>query len=216
MANAWRTNHPWATVYDFLVESERVGHPLARLGAGTDFGLLWKAAEVIGELPAGSAVLDVPCGGGVALRGLRPGQGVRYVAADISDAMLERTRVAARERGLLDQLELVNADVASLPFDDATFDLVVSFTGLHCFPDVRGALAEIARVTRPGGRLSGSAVLTDAGLRHEPMRFAGRLMGLMGPGCSSTELQTWLVQDGFEAVALRRSGGITYFTARKT
>ena len=215
MANAWRTNHPWATVYDFLVESKRIGHPLARIGAGTDFGLLWKAADVTGQLPAGSVVLDVPCGGGVALRGLRPGQDVRYVAADISDAMLDRTRDAARDRGLLDQVELVNADVGSLPFDDATFDLVLSFTGLHCFPDVRGALAEIARVTKPGAMLSGSAVLTDAGLRHAPMRVAGRLTGLMGPGCSSTELEEWLVQDGYEAVALRPSGGITYFTARK-
>jgi len=215
MANAWRTNHPWATVYDFLVESKSIGHPLARLGAGTDFGLLWKAADVIGELPAGSAVLDVPCGGGVALRGLQPGQGVHYVAADISDAMLARTREAAGDRGLLDQLELVNADVAAMPFDDATFDLVVSFTGLHCFPDVRGALSEIARVTKPGGRLSGSAVLTDAGIRFEPMRVAGRLAGLMGPGCSSGELRTWLTADGFREVTLTKSGGITYFRARR-
>lgn len=216
MANAWRTNHPWATVYDFLVEHERLGHPIARIGAGTDLGLLWKAAEVIGEQPAGSAILDVPCGGGVALRGLRPGQGVRYVAADIADAMLDRTRDAARDRDVLDQVELVRADVADLPFDDATFDLVVSFTGLHCFPDPRAAVAELARVTRPGGLLSGSAVLTDAGLRHEPMRLMGRLTGLMGPGCSSDELRDWLAQDGYEAIALRRSGGITYFTARRS
>lgn len=216
MANAWRNDHPWATVYDFVVESRRIGHPLARIGTGTDLGLLWKAADVIGELPDGSVVLDVPCGGGVALRGMRPGQDIRYVAADISDAMLRRTGDAASERGLDAQVELLNADVVALPFPDATFDLCVSFTGLHCFPDVRGSLREIARVVKPGGRLSGSAVLTDSGLRFEPMRLGGRLMGLMGPGCSSSQLRTWLGEDGFAGVELRRSGGLTYFTATRT
>lgn len=215
MANAWRTDHPWATVYDFLVESRRIGHPIARIGAGTDFGLLWQAAEVVGELPDGAAVLDVPCGGGVALRGMRPGQDIRYVAADISPAMLRRTEEAAHERGLARQVELVEADVAAMPFPDATFDLCVSFTGLHCFPDVRGAVREIARVVRPGGRLSGSAVLSDAGLRFLPMRVTGRIAGLLGPMCSSTELREWLAQDGFVDVALRPSGGITYFTATR-
>lgn len=215
MANAWRTNHPWATVYDFLVENRAIGHTVARIGAGTDFGLLWKAADVIGEMPDGSVILDIPCGGGVALRGLRPGQDVRYVAADISDAMLDRTRDAARERGL-EQVEYRNADVEDLPFDDATFDLLVTFTGLHCFPAPRESMAEIARVLGPGGRLSGSAVLTDNGIRHLPMRIGGRLGGLMGPSASSCELRDWLATDGFEDIALTRSGAITYFTARRT
>lgn len=213
MANAWRTDHPWATVYDFLVESRRIGHPLARIGGGTDFGLLWKAAEVIGELPDGGVVLDVPCGGGVALRGMRPGQDIRYVAADISDAMLRRTGEAAVQRGVDQQVELLNADVVALPFEDDTFDLCVSFTGLHCFPDVRGALREIARVVKPGGLLSGSAVLSDAGILFLPMRVVGRAAGLLGPMCSSAELRRWLAEDGFEEIELRASGSITYFTA---
>ena len=214
MANAWRTNHPWATIYDFLVENRTIGHPIARIGAGTDFGLLWKAADVIGEMPDGSAILDIPCGGGVALRGLRGHQDVRYVAADISDAMLDRTREAAQERRL-SQVEYVNADVEDLPFDDGTFDLVVSFTGLHCFPAPRESMAEIARVLRSGGRLSGSAVLNDSGIRHAPMRISGRLSGLMGPSASSLELRDWLATDGFEEITFTRSGGITYFTARR-
>ena len=53
--------------------------------------MLYAAAAEIGTLPAGSRVLDVPCGGGVALRGLVPGQGIEYVAADIAPTMLERT-----------------------------------------------------------------------------------------------------------------------------
>ena len=47
---------------------------------------LYDAAAEIGRQRTGARVLDIPCGGGVALRGLRPGQGVEYVAADIAQA----------------------------------------------------------------------------------------------------------------------------------
>lgn len=212
--SSWQSDHPWATVYDFVVEHEHVGHGLARIAMATDFGLLFAAAQAIGELPDGAAVLDVPCGGGVALRGLRPSQAVRYVAADISPAMLERTRRAAARRGL-PQVETVAADVGALPFADATFDLSVSFTGLHCFPDPRRALAELGRCTRPGGELTGSAFLNDSGLRFEPMRQVGRGMGLIGPSLTEPELQRWLGDAGFVDVAMHRSGGLTYFRARR-
>lgn len=213
--NAWTLGHPWATFYDWMVESEAVGHRLARLASGTDLRLLHHAADVVGGLPAGRAVLDVPCGGGVALRGLRPGQGLRYVAADIAPSMLERTREAAEERGVADQVELVEADVARLPFDAATFDLVLSLTGLHCFPEPRAAVVELGRVAKPGALLNGSAVLRDAGLRHVPMRLAGRATGLMGPGATTPELREWLAAAGFEPPELRVSGPLTYFTARR-
>jgi len=115
--------------------------------------LLYRATEAIAALPAGGAVLDVPCGGGVALRGLLPGRGLRYVAADISQAMLDRTARAAQSRGVADQVQTCKADIAALPFADGEFDLCVTFTGLHCFPDPRAALAEIGRVVRPGGEV---------------------------------------------------------------
>ena len=160
-------------------------------------------------------MLDVPAGGGVALRGLRPGQGVRYVAADISQAMLDRTMRVARERHVVAQVEPVLADVGNRPFADGEFDLVVSFTGLHCFPDPHLAVLEMARVLHPGGILTGSALLTDTGLRYLPVRQAGRLAGLLGPGASSSEVESWLAEAGFEDVTLDLSGAIGYFRGRK-
>ena len=76
---------------------------------------LYAAADEIGRLPAGSRMLDVPCGGGVALRGLRRGQGVEYVAADIAPAMLDRTVAAAARRGVLDQVRTAEEDLLDLP-----------------------------------------------------------------------------------------------------
>jgi SAM-dependent methyltransferase len=213
VTQAWRTNHPWAVVYDFLVERSTVGGALWRLGMGSDLGKLYAAADEIGRLPDGAAVLDIPCGGGVALRGVRPGQDVRYVAADIAPAMLERTRAAALKRGI--EVELREADVGALPFEAATFDLAVCFTSLHCFPDPARAVRELARVLRPNGRITGSAFLTDTGLRFKPMIAAGRLGGLLGPSGSHADLRRWLAWAGFDDVELDRSGGLTYFTARR-
>jgi ubiquinone/menaquinone biosynthesis C-methylase UbiE len=216
----WGDDPLWASFYDWSVEHPRAGGALWRLGIGSDLRLLYDAAAEIGRQPAGSAVLDVPCGGGVALRGLRPGQGVRYVAADISQAMLDRTMDAARERQVADQVEPRIADVGELPFDDGEFDLVVSFTGLHCFPDPHRAVLELGRVTHPGGVLTGSALLnvpllSRAGLRTVPVRRVGRLSGLLGPSATVTEVRTWLAEAGFTDLTLQLSGAMGYFRARR-
>ena len=94
----WGDDPLWASVYDWTVEHPQTGGLLWKTGIGSDLRRLYSAAAEIGRQPAGSSVLDVPVGGGVALRGLRPGQGVRYVAADISQAMLDRTMRVARAR----------------------------------------------------------------------------------------------------------------------
>jgi len=211
----WSDDPLWGAVYDWTVEHPRLGGALWAIGLQSDLRKLYAAAAETGRLPAGSAVLDVPCGGGVALRGLRPGQGVRYVAADIAQKMLDRTVDAAYERGVEDQVEPRLADIGELPFADGEFDLVVSFTGLHCFPDPARAVVEMVRVLRPGGVVTGSAILNDTGLQHEPMRRAGRLSGLLGPGCTGEEVQRWLGGQRCTGVTLDRSGAIGYFRAVK-
>ena len=64
----------------------------------------------------------------------------------------------------------------------ASFDLVVSFTGLHCFPDPARAVVEMVRVLRPGGVITGSALLNDTGIRHEPIRRVGPAGRAARPG----------------------------------
>ncbi|GAA1511085.1 class I SAM-dependent methyltransferase [Nocardioides humi] len=211
----WSDDPLWASFYDWTVEHPNAGGALWRLGVNSDLRRLYRAADEIGRQPAGSRILDIPCGGGVALRGLRPGQGVEYVAGDIAQTMLDRTLRVAERRGVADQVVPRIADVGDLPFDDASFDLVVTFTGLHCFPDPARAVVEMARVLRPGGVLTGSALLNDTGLRFEPMRRAGRVAGLLGPGCTSAELATWFAEEGIADLVLERSGAIAYFRGVK-
>ena len=209
----WGEDPLWERIYDWTVEHPTTGGALWKVGIGSDLRRLYAAAAEIGRQPAGSSVLDVPCGGGVALRGLRPGQGVRYVAADISQAMLDRTMAAARERQVAAQVEPLIADVGALPFADGEFDLVVSFTGLHCFPDPQLAIAEMGRVLRSGGVLTGSALLNDTGIRYLPMRQVGRFAGLIGPSATTPEVREWLEAAGFEGVAVTLSGALAYFRA---
>jgi SAM-dependent methyltransferase len=211
----WSDDPLWAHFYDWTVAHPRVGGAIWRVGIQSDLGRLHAAARDVEHPGTGGLPTDLGRGGGVALRGLEPGQGVDYVAADIAEEMLDRTMRVAERRGVADQVTPEIADVGSLPWDDGWFDLVVSFTGLHCFPDPRRAVAEMARVLKPGGVVTGSALLNDSGIQHEPLRRVGRLAGLLGPGCTGEEAVTWLEEERVADVVFDRSGAIGYFRGVK-
>jgi ubiquinone/menaquinone biosynthesis C-methylase UbiE len=154
----------------------------------------------LADTPAAS-VLDIPCGGGFALRVLRPGQPVRYVAADISPHMLQRAREATRR-------------MTALQFDDASFDLCVTYNGLHCLPDPRAALAELTRVLKPGGTLRGTSCVTGRGLRRDALIAMLRRAGVFGNAPRAGEIDTWLREFGFAAVTVEHSGAVELFEAK--
>jgi SAM-dependent methyltransferase len=95
-------------------------------------------------------VLDVGCGTGVLAREARRrvGQEGRVVGLDLNEGMLA---VAARTEPTI---EWRQGDAASLPFDDASFDIVVSQFALMYFPDRATSLSEMWRTLAPGGRLA--------------------------------------------------------------
>ncbi|MCA1983400.1 class I SAM-dependent methyltransferase [Nocardioides nematodiphilus] len=210
VSDTWRLDHPWASVYSFGMAHRPIARTAGVVGFGTDFDRMYDAIASIGDLPAGSTVLDVPCGGGVALRGLVGARRIRYVAADISIAMLARTRRTAAGLGV--EVEPVEADVADLPMEDRSVDLTLSLTGLHCFPDPRAAIREIARVTRD--RIELSWLRSDAGLRYRPILIAGRAGGLVGRSATADEVGLWLAECGFDA-EIRIEGAFAYASARR-
>ncbi len=198
--------------YDFGVEREWLARPAGRLLWGTDVGLLYETIASLGALPDGASILDVPCGGGLALRGLRPG--LRYVAADISPSMLDRTRRQAASRGLSD-VEVVEADIERLPFADHEFDVCVTFNGLHCLPDPAAAVRELARCLKPGGKLLGDTIVLRAGLRQDLAIGAFRRVGLFGQGGTAGALERWLADAGLRVDRLTLSGAVAYFAATR-
>lgn len=92
----------------------------------------------------GQRVLEVGCGTGLILERARAFAS-EAVGVDVSGGMLAR----ARDRGL----PVVQAGATALPFADACFDVVYSFKVLPHVAEIREALAEMARVTRPGGHV---------------------------------------------------------------
>jgi len=207
----WRTSRVEATAYDWAVEHEHVARGLGWLVWGTDTSAFYRDIARLGELPSGTVVLDIPCGGGVAFRGLRPEQELHYVAADLSPVMLRRAQSEADRRGI-HWIEFTEADVEALPFEHGTFDLCVTYTGLHCFPDPPAAIREMARVLKPGGELRGTTVLRGAGVRQQAFVRALQLGGVFGPGLTGAGLESSLADAGLLDVATRRSGALAYFS----
>jgi len=98
--------------------------------------------ELCARYGSGKDILECGCGTGLILERLDR-FARRAAGIDLSPGMLE----LARSRGL----EVKEGSVTDLPFEDATFDVTCSFKVLAHVPDIGRALAEMARVTRPGG-----------------------------------------------------------------
>jgi ubiquinone/menaquinone biosynthesis C-methylase UbiE len=201
-------------VYDFTVQHERFFRALSRVVWAADVRTFYRSLSSLAEVPAGSSILDVPCGGGVAFRGLKPDAPVRYVAADVSPIMLDHARVVARRLGL-DQIEFVQTSVSTMPFADDTFDFCVCFNGLHCFDDPNAAIAELVRVLRPGGRLLGTVVVSDhGGLSSKAIRFFQRT-DQFGSVPTEDGLRTWFADAGLQDVEVGREGAWASFSGRR-
>ena len=99
----------------------------------------------------GQRVLDVAAGSGnAALRAAVAG--ARVVASDITPENMTPGEAEAERRGL--SIEWVEADAQQLPFDDASFDVVLSSVGAMWAPDHRAVADEMVRVCRPGGTIA--------------------------------------------------------------
>lgn len=125
--------------------------------ASGDYAVIGTTLQLVGELTAeacdlryGEKVLDVAAGNGNAtLAAAR--RGCRVTSTDYVPALLERGAERARAEGL--SADFLPADAEALPFEDATFDCVLSTFGVMFAPDQARAAAEMIRVCRAGGRI---------------------------------------------------------------
>jgi SAM-dependent methyltransferase len=201
-------------LYDFYIKRPPLAHVIGRLLWGADPTAMYDAMRAIGALPDGSTILDAPCGGGLAFRELRPDQAVRYVALDRSPGMLERARREAARRGLR-RVELVHGDVQDIPLPDGAADLTLTMNSLHVVGNPAAAIAELARCTRPGGRLVGSTLVLGAGWRQDRVLRRAERDGTGGPGGIPADLERWLAGAGLEGSRVSASGAIAVFEARR-
>lgn len=203
---------PFGVAYSTYMERPRLSRLISRVVWGGDSKPYYDSMGAVAEVADGGTIVDCPCGAGPALRALRPDAGVRYLAADLSPSMLRRARKRAASRGL-DSVEFIEADAAELPLSADSADLFLSFWGLHCFDDPTAALAESARVLKPGSRLVGSCfVRGDDSLRQRLLVRPGS--GDFGQVATEPEVGGWLGDAGFEACRMARSGPMLFFDAR--
>jgi SAM-dependent methyltransferase/uncharacterized protein YbaR (Trm112 family) len=112
------------------------------------------------RLSSGSRVLEVGCGTCRDTVGLLD-RGATVYASDLSPEMIVIGRQRLREAGAdFSRLHLFRSDAMQLPFSDGFFDAAFHFGGLNLFPDIAGALREMTRVVKRGGRV----VAGDEGL----------------------------------------------------
>ncbi len=116
------------------------------LSLGQDRGWRTAVREAL-DLQPGERVLDLAAGTATSSAALAR-TGADVVGCDFSLGMLQVGRRAGHDR-----VELVAGDALGLPFADASFDAVTISFGLRNTADIGVALAELLRVTRPGGRL---------------------------------------------------------------
>ena len=141
-----------------------------------DYAIVGTTLQIVGEelcealdLRAGSKVLDVAAGNGMAsLAAAR--RWCDVVSTDYVASLLERGRSRASAEGL--PMEFKVADAEALPFDDNSFDTVISTFGVMFTPNQEKAASELMRVCRPGGKI-GLANWTPEG-------FIGRLFKKIG------------------------------------
>jgi SAM-dependent methyltransferase len=122
------------------------------------------------DIRSGQRVLDIAAGtGNASIPAARRGADV--VASDLTPELFEAGRARAAAAGV--DLEWVAADAEALPFEDASFDVVISAIGVMFAPFHQQAADELVRVSRPGG--------TIGLLSWTPEGMLGALFRMMGP-----------------------------------
>jgi SAM-dependent methyltransferase len=166
--------------YKFMaVIGKRVIHPGGR--ASTQ-ALLSRA-----RITASARVLDVGCGVATTAIDIARRHGARVTAADISPLMLELAEANVQAAGTADLVTVTSADILALPFNDAAFEVVIA-EAVTMFTDRSQAAAELARVTRPGGRV----LATEFYWRRPPTPEAREVfLGQVCPGMYFDTVEDW-------------------------
>jgi ubiquinone/menaquinone biosynthesis C-methylase UbiE len=162
------------------------------------------------RLRPGEVVLDVGCGSGVLDRWLAryTTQANRIIGIDVNRYLLREAMGLAMQEGLADVITFQEGDAEALPFSDNHVDVAVAFTVLE-EGNADRMLAEIVRVTKPGGRAAVMVRATDISwlvnvpLSSEVKTKAGNARGPVGAqGCADASLYRRVHQAGLTHVQM--------------
>ncbi|HEY4307665.1 MAG TPA: methyltransferase domain-containing protein [Gemmatimonadaceae bacterium] len=185
-----------------------------------DYAIIGTTLQIVGEticealdLRAGERVLDVAAGNGNAtLAAAR--RFARVTSTDYLNSLLDR----GRERAVAERLTVTfeEADAEALPYDDDSFDVVLSTFGVMFAPDQGRAAAELSRVVRPGGRI-GLANWTPDGFIGQLFKTIGKYApppaGVSSPALWGTETRLRELFPDCRVEATKRTFNFRYESA---
>src|SRR5688572_2238657 len=127
--------------------------------------------HAIGRIPRGAVVVDIGCGAGTDLlvAAMRTGPAGRAIGVDMTEAMRRRATAGAAACGLTN-VDIRPGDATRLPLDEASVDVVISNGVLNLVPEKERAVAEIARVLKPGGRVQIADIIIGETLPDSALR----------------------------------------------
>ncbi len=183
-----------------LSEFSRQAEAMSTAAIFNDENVLARIRDA-GQLSASTRVLDVACGPGIVAEALAR-TASEVVGCDITPEMLDKARQRCSAAGLTN-VRFTPGRAEALPFEDASFDVVVSRSAVHHFPQPVAAFREMARVVRTGGRVvtvdvQSSESSDEAALHNalEVLRDPSHVRML-----PKSELQQALVQAGLAVVS---------------
>ena len=158
----------------------------------------------VADLHEGETVLDLGSGAGadVLISARRVGASGRAIGLDMTDEMLELARANAAQEGI-ENVEFVKGYIEDIPLPDASVDVVISNCVINLAGDKREAIAEAARVLRPGGRFAVSDVIADPGMDEATRADMAAYTGCIAGALTEDEFRAALSAAGLTDVEIR-------------
>lgn len=155
-------------------------------------------------LRSGDGVLDIGCGAGIdtVLAARAVGPTGRVIGLDTVPEMCDRARQSIRDAGLEDRCEVHVGDMEAIPLPDGEVDVVISNGVLNLSPRKSRAIAEMARVLRPGGRLCMADLVVDRQLPPAVLASDAAWAGCIAGAVSERVLRRKLERRGFADVTV--------------
>jgi arsenite methyltransferase len=160
----------------------------------------------LAALQLGDAVLDLGSGSGTDAfcSAVLVGQGGRVVGVDITDAQLAKAE-RLRDRDGFSQVAFVEAHIEELPFDDASFDAVISNGVINLSLYKSRVFAEAARVLRPGGRLAITDIVSGRALKERTRRNVELWAACVAGAIPRSDYLEAIEAQGLEVKEVRRN-----------
>ena len=176
------------------------------------------ARKVLSYIPDdfSGKLLDVPVGTGVFTAAkYAVMDGADITCLDYSADMLDQARERFTKQGI-GTVRLIQGDVGALPFDDVSFDIVLTMNGFHAFPDKEKAYSEVNRVLKVGGTLAGCFCIRGESRRTDWLmtRILSR-KGWFTPPFETFESLKARLDKGYRLDEYHKEGAIVYFKATK-